>query len=105
MSQAKKSVFEPVMQMYTTWYDQYEKGLNEVEAMQKKSLESAYGMMEKAPAMEMLKMNDSVATLKSMQMNAVNETYGMVRKTTQEMRKQSMQWMANVEAMMPAMSL
>jgi hypothetical protein len=103
MSQSKKSAFEPVKQMYATWYEQYEQGLNEVETAQKKSLESLYGMVEKVPAWEMMKLSDSMQSAKAMQMNAVGEAYGVARKAAQEMQKQSMAWMNNMESMLPAM--
>lgn len=103
MSQSKKSAFEPVKQMYATWYEQYEQGLNEVETAQKKSLESLYGMVEKVPAWEMMKLSDSMQSVKAMQMNAVGEAYGVARKAAQEMQKQSMAWMNNMESMLPAM--
>ena len=92
----KTTMLTPVQKAYNDWCDQWEKGLGEVEKLQKQVLENTYSAIEKLPATE------AALSLKPMQLNALDESYTQIRKGWQELRKQSNEWMNAAEAITPA---
>ena len=92
----KMTMLTPIKQAYNDWCDQWEKGLGEVESLQKQVLEHTYSALEKLPATE------AALSLKPVQLNALDESYTQIRKTWQELRKQSNEWMNAAEAAAPA---
>ena len=92
----KTTMLTPVIKAYNDWCEQWEKGLGEAEKFQKQMLENTYSAIEKLPTTE------AALSLKPMQLNALDESYTKIRKTWQEMRKQSNEWMNAAEAVSPA---
>jgi len=68
----KMTMLTPIKQAYNDWCDQWEKGLGEVESLQKQVLENTYSAIEKLAATE------AALSLKPVQLNALGESYTQI---------------------------
>ncbi len=100
---AKETMMAPAKKAYNDFCDQYEKGLGELETLQKQALEQTFGMMEKLPMMDQNPMVAVLKDAKPVQLKALTDGYAQVRKVAQDVRQQTNQWMTSAEAMVPAL--
>jgi hypothetical protein len=103
MAVAKESMITPAKKAYNDFCDQYEKGLNEMENLQKQAIEQTFGMIAKMPMMEKMPVTGMVMDAKPAQLKFVVDGYAQMRKVSQEMRKQTNDWMNAAESMVPAL--
>ncbi len=100
---AKETMIAPAKKAYNDFCDQYEKGLGELENLQKQALEQTFGMMEKWPMMDQNPMAAMFKDAKPVQLKVLTDGYAQVRKVAQDMRQHTNQWMASAETMVPAL--